>query len=149
MDLDPDRLAAIGRACSFNRLGRAVRTVGQVYDARFSQLGVRPTQGMLLIAIGAIGEPSISDLAEAVGLDPSTLNRNLKPLSRDGYVSLREGDDRRRRHVRLTQSGQNLVVELAYQWDIVQSDLARAFGTDWSRELQQALGPVLDPKQRN
>lgn len=142
MPVDEKRLRAIGYACSLNRLGRAFRSISQIYDAKFKDLGVRATQGMLLMAVGALGSPGIGELAEAVSLDPTTLNRNLKPLTRDGIVYISPGEDRRRREVRLTERGEKLVLELVPRWNSVQYDLANAFGSGWSKSLEAVLAPV-------
>lgn len=142
MPVDQQKFRAVGHACSLNRLGRAFRSVSQIYDAKFKDLGVRASQGMLLIAIGGLGSPGIGELAEEVSLDPTTLTRNLKPLARSGLVSVVVGDDRRRREVHLTDTGEKLAVELAIRWNSIQYDLANTFGAPWSKSLETALAPV-------
>jgi DNA-binding MarR family transcriptional regulator len=46
-----------------------------------------------------LDQPSISSLADAMGLDRSTLGRNLRVLEGAGLVKMVEGDDLRNRLV--------------------------------------------------
>uniref|UniRef100_A0A1I7ZIA3 MarR family transcriptional regulator n=1 Tax=Steinernema glaseri TaxID=37863 RepID=A0A1I7ZIA3_9BILA len=50
-----------------------------------------------------LDQPSISVLAESMGLDRSTLGRNVRVLEADGLVALAEGVDLRNRIVLLTE----------------------------------------------
>jgi DNA-binding MarR family transcriptional regulator len=45
-------------------------------------------------------------LADLLGLERTTLTRNLRPLIRDGFVRVDEGEDRRVRKVAITPAGE-------------------------------------------
>ena len=64
------------------------------------------TQFGVLIEIERRGEkpPTIRELAEALVMDQSTIGQNLRPLDREGLVTLEaDASDGRRRRVKLTR----------------------------------------------
>ncbi len=68
--------------------------------------GVLPTQFTLLVATRALGPVAISKMAEVLVIDRTTLTRNLKPLEREGLLSVVPGkEDQRSREVSLTSKG--------------------------------------------
>ena len=91
--------------CLCINLRRAARGVSRHYDGALDGFGINVAQYSLLCNLQRLNEPSISTLAEAMGLDRSTLGRNLRVLEGDGLVMLVEGEDMRNRIVRLTESG--------------------------------------------
>src|SRR5947209_19218406 len=94
--------------CTCRRLRRMARLVTQLYDEALSAHDLTIAQFGLLTTIAqhrATGarDISIGALASIVGLDPTTLNRNLNTLQRQKLVGVRaDDDDRRDRAVALT-----------------------------------------------
>jgi DNA-binding MarR family transcriptional regulator len=116
-------------ACLCTNARRAALALTALYDEALAPQGLRVTQFSLLRAIERNAAPNLTRLAEATGLDRSTLGRNLRVLEGDGLVRLLPGDDQRDRVVALTARGRARV---------------RAAGRDWSRleaTLRSALGP--------
>ena len=68
--------------------------------------GVRGTQFSLLATLVETGPLPIARLAGLLGLERTTLTRNLRPLARDGLVRIDEGDDRRVRRAAITRKGE-------------------------------------------
>ncbi|NRP21698.1 hypothetical protein LPJGGPFB_04957 [Ensifer adhaerens] len=63
-------------------------------------------QAVVLQTIAALDCPRVTDLRIALGLDPSTVSANLKPLSKRQFVAITEDVvDRRVRRVELTPQG--------------------------------------------
>ncbi len=68
--------------------------------------GLTAEQSLLLAAIAEAGSPRANDLAYVLGLDPSTIAANLKPLVRQNWVIvLVDAEDRRARRLFLTDAG--------------------------------------------
>jgi DNA-binding MarR family transcriptional regulator len=68
--------------------------------------GVSLAQCHALLELEALGKVSLSELAEAAGLDKSTLSRTVDSLVRDGLVErLTNDDDRRAVHLSLSKKG--------------------------------------------
>ena len=68
--------------------------------------GVRGTQFTLLATLIQTGPIPTTRLAEFQGLERTTLTRNLSRLVRDGFVQIREGEDRRVRKAAITPAGE-------------------------------------------
>ena len=64
-----------------------VRTVAnrltQLYDNAMAPSGMTVTQFSQLNAIQQLGSPTVNELSEAIGLDRSTLGRNVRVLEKD------------------------------------------------------------------
>jgi DNA-binding MarR family transcriptional regulator len=84
-------------------------------------------------------QPSISVLADAMGLDRSTLGRNLRVLEEQGLVQLGEGRDLRAREVRLTEAGLQRIGQALPLWEQVQRELNARLGAERRAELMSLL----------
>ncbi len=140
--IDPGILKHIGLTCSFSRLGRGVRSMNRIYESHMSQTGLRPTQMMMMFAIAATSGASIGELADVLFLDPTTLNRNLKPLVSAGYVEVTPGADRRRKEVWITGEGNELVHRLVPLWEAAQREIESKLGPGWTEQLTRVLTPL-------
>ncbi|CAD0266571.1 MarR family transcriptional regulator (fragment) [Pseudomonas veronii] len=85
-----------------------------------------------------LDQPSISSLADAMGLDRSTLGRNLRVLEGEGLVRLVEGDDLRNRLVLLTEAGAERLAAALPAWEAAQQKLIDRLGAE-KRETLLAL----------
>lgn len=125
--------------CLCTKLRRSARAVTRVYDDALKGVGLTTAQFSLLRHLSRLEQPSISDLADAMGLDRSTLGRNLKPLEADGLVKLEEGEDQRNRIVVLTPAGLERIVRGRDAWDAAQQDVAAHLGDEKRRQLEALL----------
>ena len=138
--LDTAKFARMGRLCTCTNLRSAARAITHVYDEFLRSSGLPTTQFLLLAALGAHEATTLTPLAEDLGMDPTTLARNLKPLERDGLVRIDAGRDRRTRVLRLTEQGVAALEgayplwEQAQRWIIGQvgEDQWRTMLGDWS-----------------
>jgi len=119
--------------CLCSNARRAALALTSLYDAALAPHGMKITQFSLLRAIERHGDPNFTELAEATGLDRSTLGRNLRVLEGLGLVALSPGDDLRDRLVELTPRGRTKVRAAAKAWERIQQSLSSALGTDAER----------------
>jgi DNA-binding MarR family transcriptional regulator len=121
-------------ACTCFRLRHASRIVTRAFDEALRPVGLRSGQFSILAALSAVDEPSISDLAEGLGMDRTTLSRNLQPLEREGLIALTPETAARARTVRLTAAGRSRFAAALPLWQAVQAKAEAALGdTDWAR----------------
>lgn len=125
--------------CICTHLRRAARGVSRHYDEALEGFGINVAQFSLLRHLQRLDKPSISTLAEAMGLDRSTLGRNLKVLEADGLVALAEGDDLRNRVVLLTADGRARVEAAEPAWEKAQGGLVDTLGAKQRDELVRLL----------
>ncbi|MGZ0786890.1 MarR family winged helix-turn-helix transcriptional regulator [Pseudomonas saponiphila] len=124
--------------CLCTNLRRAARGVSRYYDGALDGFGINVAQYSLLNNLLRLDQPSISSLAEAMGLDRSTLGRNVRVLEAAGLVHLLEGDDQRNRLVQLTEAGHERLAAALPAWEAAQQRLIDRLGAQ-KRETLLAL----------
>ncbi|MFO1129287.1 MAG: MarR family winged helix-turn-helix transcriptional regulator [Rhodospirillales bacterium] len=136
MTRDP---AGTNSPCVCARVRRAARAMTQLYDAALAPAGLTVAQFSLLQNLRRLAEPHIAALAEATGLDRSTLGRNLRLLEMAGLVRLDPGGDRRMRLVSVTAQGERTVAEAMPLWRRVQADVIGRLGEERRNQLYALL----------
>ncbi len=128
----------IASQCLCINLRRAARGVSKYYDGALDGFGINVAQYSLLCNLQRLDQPSISSLAEAMGLDRSTLGRNLRVLEGEGLVRMDEGEDQRNRIVQLTDAGHERLAAALPAWEAAQQRLIDKLGAE-KREILLAL----------
>lgn len=95
---------------------RSARALTEFYDSALSPSGLKVTQFSLLRAIERLRQPSLTELAEATGLDRSTLGRNLRVLEKSGFVTLGPVRDERSRIAELTPQAERALETASTLW---------------------------------
>ncbi|MDH1442204.1 MarR family winged helix-turn-helix transcriptional regulator [Pseudomonas sp. GD03721] len=126
-------------SCLCTQLRRASRGVTRRYDDALAAVGLGAAQFSLLRHVQRLTQSSISVLADAMGLDRSTLGRNLRVLEEQGLVQLGEGRDLRAREVRLTEAGLQRIGQALPLWEQVQRELNARLGAERRAELMSLL----------
>lgn len=129
--------------CTCGELRKAARAITLLYDNAFKSSGLLSTQFNVLQAIYNIDSMRISDLANKLGMDRTTLTRNLSVLERQGFIKISQGKDHRARIVTTTQKGRNSVTKTISLWNEVQHKVKDQMGESSWRELMQNLGQLL------
>ncbi len=122
---DTDKLKGIcgkvADSCMGMRVRRAARVVANHYDKHLKPSGLKGTQFTLLNTIFMNPGANIGKLADILGLDRTTLNRNLKPLERKGWIRSGSGKDPRTRTLKLTSEGTGILQNALPFWLEAQS----------------------------
>src|SRR5262249_33096693 len=83
---------------------------------------------------------SVGTLAERVGMDPTTLNRSLKPLEKMGLIANSSNpNDRRVRAVTITDAGTKKLVAALPKWREAQTRIDTTLGLDATVALNGLL----------
>ena len=125
--------------CTCAALRSASRQVTQVYDQALRPAGLRLTQYSLLANLARHGGLTITELAERLAMDRTTLTRNLRPLEAEGLVALAPGADRRSRAVTLTEAGRRALAAARPLWQEAERAFRRTLGRDEAAELRRLL----------
>jgi DNA-binding MarR family transcriptional regulator len=134
------RVAQLAASCACNNLRRAARAVTNYYDAVIKQRsGLRITQVTMLVVCYLGGQQTIGEVAERLGVDRTTLTRNLKPLEAEGLVTVAPGSDQRTRLVALTPEGERALHAVLPLWEQAQAHMVEGIGAErfgpWLRQL--------------
>jgi len=121
------------RSCKCWALRRASRAVTQHYEASFRGTGLRATQFTLLAILAQTGPLPLTELAAKLGLERTSLTRNLRPLEKRGFVISATDDDQRVRRIAITKKGEKAALAALDAWKQAQStvdDVLRGTGID-------------------
>jgi DNA-binding MarR family transcriptional regulator len=124
----PAQPLAMPQGCTHLQLRKLARRVSQHYDQQMAVIGLKTTQYSLLSHVVKLGPLRPSDLALALGMEPSTLTRNLRPLMAEGWVVLGAGSDGRSRLVSATPAGRAKRDEAKKSWKGAQTSLNQTLG---------------------
>jgi DNA-binding MarR family transcriptional regulator len=92
--------------CNFTKLRRPAHHITRFYDTCLSEAGLRSTQFPILGYLKHRGPKTMLELAELMTMDRATIGHNLRPLERDGLITIQVSEtDRRARIVSITEEG--------------------------------------------
>lgn len=132
-----------GEACTCGELRKAARAITLLYDNAFKSSGLLSTQLGVLHTIYNSASITISELAGELGMDRTTLTRNLSVLERDGLINMSSGKDHRTKIVTITSKGRTSIAKAIPLWNEVQRKVKQQMGENSWRELMQNLGQFL------
>jgi DNA-binding MarR family transcriptional regulator len=123
-------------------LRRAARLVTQWYDQVLKPTGLKGTQFGLLFAIHWAGQPTFTPLARKMGMDRTTLARNLQVLQRRKLLRIEAGEDRRQQVITLTAKGQAAFTEAIPYWKKAQARAVALLKEDRWKAMAQDLQAI-------
>lgn len=143
MDLDDKKTRwHIYLNCACFNLRRAARLVTQKYDHALREAGLTANQLPILISAHKDGGLSMSKLAKILGMERTTLTRNIAVLERSGLLDVTSGQDKRERRVAITQKGKDKVKQAMPLWQQTQDELSALVGEEQWQTLLAGLRDV-------
>lgn len=128
-------MSSVENCVCFN-LSWVTRVLTQFFDAEMRKHGIRPTQGAILQALNAKENWSMAELSSWLGMDRTTLVRNLRPLQRDGWVDIEGGGRGSRVEPLITAKGREKIKEILPSWRSAQDAAVKTLGEQrWSAIL--------------
>jgi len=109
------------RKCTCSALRRASRALTRHFEKQFRGAGLRATQFTILATLIQTDAIAISRLAKLLGVERTTLTRNLGPLEKRKLVQLTGDSDGRVRQVAITGAGLALARKTLPRWKNAQA----------------------------
>jgi DNA-binding MarR family transcriptional regulator len=123
----------------------AARQNTQFLDRALEPAGISSAQLALMAQIAAAEDDTLGALAGRVGLEQSTLSRNLRILETAGLIEITKVEgDRRRRAVWLTETGARRLEAAVPLWRRAQAAVARQVPPTLTRRLDEACRGLQD-----
>jgi DNA-binding MarR family transcriptional regulator len=123
--------------CNCLALRQAARHITQIYDRFLVRSGLRATQYSILARLKRNGSMTINALAAELGMERTTLGRNIRPLQRDRLIAVVRGSaDHRSKELRLTREGHARVAAAFKDWTAAQTQFEGAFGVAHAKTLR-------------
>src|SRR5579859_8024224 len=125
-------MAAVENCTCFN-IRRVSRVITQFFDAEVRRHGMRPTQTPILRALQAKTGWSMAELSEWLGMERTTLLRNLRPLQRDGLMRSKGGGQGSHVELEITEKGRTALAKMLPAWRSAQDKVVAILGPErWS-----------------
>jgi len=125
----------MSRTCADFNLRRATRLVSQTFDRALKPSGLKITQFSLLVSACMNPNLILHKLARLMGMDRTTLSRNLAILERKGLVILERGEDRREVLAQVTPAGLEALAKAAPLWHQTQERITSGLGRQGWEEM--------------
>ena len=129
-----DYMACASCFCLASR--QAARRITRLYDSRMQPSGIRVTQFTILSQLMLRGEMPIGKLASILGMERTTLTRNLTLLEQQKWISSKAGDDPRSRMIAITAQGRGVVRRGFPYWSKAQAQVGKMLGADGQAALK-------------
>ena len=129
-----DYMACASCFCLASR--QAARRITRLYDSHMQPSGIRVTQFTILSQLMLRGEMPIGKLAAILGMERTTLTRNLTLLEERKWISIKPGDDPRSRIIAITAQGRGIVRRGFPFWSKAQANVGRMLGGDGQAALK-------------
>jgi DNA-binding MarR family transcriptional regulator len=127
---------SVRQNCVCFNLRRVTRVVTQHFDAEMRRHGIRSNQGSILAALHLTGPSNMAELGEVLGMERTTLLRNLRPLQRDGLVNVEGGGQGGRIELSISPKGRKQMEKIAPAWESAQRTAIEVLGEKrWSAIL--------------
>ena len=129
--------------CAVFSLRRASRIVTRIYEQHLRFSGLSANQFITLSVLHRVGPKTVSKLALELGMDRTTLSRDLRPLERKGFVSLVPlPTDRRTKMVALSSAGKSAYNLALPAWSAAQQRVFTALGEGEWVDVLTALSTI-------
>jgi DNA-binding MarR family transcriptional regulator len=118
------------------------RAFSQFFVAELGRHGLLPTQTPILGLLAAKPQATMAEVSDWLGMDRTTLVRNLRPLERDGLIKATGKGRGHKVSLSLTPKGRKTLQNFLPDWQLAQQKVIRTLGPErWSeilRDLERA-----------
>jgi DNA-binding MarR family transcriptional regulator len=146
MDNSASELAfIIGNECLAGKVRRLSRVVTNVYDRALSPFGIKINQASILVCLSIMGDATPGDIGKKLQMEKSTVSRNVNRMRNSGWVEDVAPGAGGAQILRITPSGQRLLLDSHAQWQRAQQTALELLGADGAQALH-LLGERIRPK---
>jgi DNA-binding MarR family transcriptional regulator len=126
---------------------KLTRLMSQRDDRRLATAGINLNQYSILRRIGRQTR-TVGELARELGMDRTTLSRDLKPLLAHGWVEQVAGDDARQRPLRVAAAGISALKQAMPLWRDAQDEIETLLGSQRTLRLHAQLDEAIQRLDR-
>lgn len=123
--------------CFCTNIRRATGGIIEFYDKALRPSGLRVAQYTLLISLSLVEPIDTTSFAEYVGLERSTLIRNMQVLQKNGWVEDRPVGIKHQ--FQLTTHGQSILKQAIPLWEKAQNQFTEHMGENDAKEFMRLM----------
>jgi DNA-binding MarR family transcriptional regulator len=132
-----------GCLCQASR--RAALAITRAFEHELRPHNIRITQFTILTNLAARGPMTIGALASLLGIERTTMTRNLALLEKHGWIWHRaDDDDSRARRVGIKPAGRRKAEAAFPAWRLAQARIAAKFGDDGVAALRTIAAEAVE-----
>ena len=136
-------LRASAEDCACRAARQTARTITQMYDDFLEPVEISIEQYFILATLHRSQAVSMTNLASMLHMDRTSLTRTLRPLEREGLLTVRSSsEDGRYRMVRLTTTGLDRIAWAYPLWSHAQMAIERSLGKIALKQVRALLSEV-------
>ena len=113
--------------CYCTNLRRSANAMSEFYDSALKEAELTISQYYLLVNLSRLGKANITHWSEQVGLDRSTMVRNIKPLQSRGLI---EGTEGHGKTFALSEKGRHALDTATVIWQQMQEKMEQFLGKE-------------------
>lgn len=125
--------------CLTFNLQRATRSLMRGFEAAAKESGLTAPQFTTLTIIASHGSASVTQVAERLGADRTTVTRNLEVMARNGWIHEEAAEDGRLHVWTLSPDGRAKLDAAMPVWAAYQSGLVDKIGAEGVRTILTTL----------
>lgn len=129
--------------CACTILRKASRAVTRVYDEHLAGHGMTVTQFSILRNLARAAALPLSELAEKLVMDRTSLYRTIAPVERNGWVAITNGTGRAKL-AQLTDAGRAAMAAAEPDWEATQTQILGGIAPAEWQALQATLGRLIE-----
>lgn len=125
--------------CVTFNLQRATRSLMRGFEAAAKASGLTAPQFTTLSLMAGYGQVSVTQIADKLGTDRTTMTRNLDVLARKRWITTVVSDDNRQHVWTLTDAGKERLAVALPIWRAFQAGLVDKIGEGQVRSILETL----------
>lgn len=129
--------------CMCYEFRKTARVVINFYDEALKNADLKSNQFLILVAVAYMKSTNFKTLAEFLGIDQSTLARNLVTVEKQNFVTVKPGKNRREKIITLSRKGKQKLVSAFPLWQKAQADLVEGIGADKWQKMKAEMAEVV------
>lgn len=116
--------------CACFNIRKSARMLTQRYDEALQPIDLRSTQFSILATLANVESITITELADSLLMDRTTLTRNLRPIEKQDFIKTVPGIDRRTRVISISKKGLNKLKKAIPLWRKAQQSFIDYMGEE-------------------
>lgn len=119
--------------CYCTNLRRSANSITEYYNRYFNDLNLTVAQYYIIVNLSRLKNANSSDLSKRIGLERSTLVRNIQGLIKKGLIE--EGGEGKGHQFKLTKKGEKVLKNAKTKWKNAQDKMKKFLGEEDSAAL--------------
>ncbi len=129
--------------CMCYEFRKTARVVINFYDDALKGADLKSNQFLILVAVAFMKSTNFKTLAEFLGIDQSTLARNLVTVEKQNFVAVKPGKNRREKIITLSRKGKKKLVSTFPLWQKAQANLVEGIGADRWHKMKAEMAELV------